>query len=157
MPKYSMKPLTTTSWILSCDGDRFGLVSDLKDKISVISKLSQKEFKDLAELKIILGNLHIDNTVKAKTETVANNINGFPIKHPTYFNAITEPLPTYTKTETSQLRYAAGYYALKFSYTWTPSFCPKIETLEEYDYIGPFTTKLELQHQISSKNKEISL
>ena len=66
MPKYLMKPLTTTSWILFSDGERFGLISDLKDKISLISKLPQKEFKDLAELKKVLGNLHVDNTVIVK-------------------------------------------------------------------------------------------
>lgn len=152
-----MKPLTTTSWILFSDGERFGLISDLKDKISLISKLPQKEFKDLAELKKVLGNLHVDNTVKVKAETTQNDINGFPVKHPEYFNIILEPLPTYTKTETSHLRYAAGYYALKFSYAWTPSFCPKKETLDEYEYLGPYTTKFELQHQISTKNKEIAV
>lgn len=157
MPKYLMKPLTSNSWILYQDGERFGLVSNLKDKISIVGNLSRKEYENLDDLKKALGNLHIDTTIKIKSESINNNINGYPIKHPTYFNPLEDPIPSYTKTENSQLRYAAGYYALKFSYAWTPSFCPKLETLTEYEYIGPYKTKLEMQHQISTKNKEITL
>lgn len=155
--KYMMKPLTTSSWILYRNGERIGLVSNLEDRISIIGDLSKKEYDNLDDLKNSLGNLHIDNTVKLKAENAANNINGYPIKHIAFFNPMEEPIPSYAKTESSHSRYAAGYYALKFSYAWTPSFCPKLETLSEYEYIGPYKTKLEMQHQISTKNKEITL
>lgn len=157
MTKYLMRPLTSASWILSKDGDRIGLVSDLKDKIVIVGKIDKKEYKDLDDLKKTLGNLHIDIVTKIKSVAMSNEIDGYPVKHLAYFNVEKNPVPNYTKLEHSNLRYAAGYYALKFSYAWTPSFCPKLETLSEYDYIGPLTTKLEMQHQISTKNKEISI
>ncbi len=158
MPKILMKPLTETSWILTSDGERIGLVSQSQDGFSVIGKTLTGTFSSLSDLSKKLGStIAIEQPPEPAQEKEAGAVNGYPIKHSEWYNVLDEPVPSYTRLEKGQTRYAAGYYGLKFSNGWTHSFCPKLATLSEYEYIGPFTTKLEMQHQISSKNKTVNV
>jgi len=156
--KYSLKPITENSWILTGDGDRLGLVNQLDGKILVIGRIEPKEYDNIAALQRKLGGkLHIEEMTVSIKEPELGNVGGFPVKHTTHFDPSTDPVPNYSRTVKSKTRYAAGYYALKFPQGWTHSFCPRLSTLAEYEYIGPFQTKLEMQHQISSKNREKTL
>ncbi len=59
-------------------------------------------------------------------------------------------IPTYTKTEKSQVVYAAGYYGLKFPGAgWKNAYCVKLETLYNYVFIGPFNSKTQLEAEIN--------
>ena len=40
----------------------------------------------------------------------------------------------FTKSKKSKSLYCAGYYIIKFDKGWVRSFCPKLVTLESYDY-----------------------
>lgn len=156
MSKYVLKPLTELTWILMSDGNRLGLVSQTSNGINIIGNIEPKQYKDIAELQKKFDNkLLIEKPIEVEHEPETVEVNGFPIKHKEFYNVLTETVSSYTRTETSSTRYAAGYYGLRFPNGWTSSFCPKLTTLSEYEYIGPFTTRLEMQHQISSKNKEI--
>jgi len=153
MTTYTMRPLTETSWILLENEERIGLVSQKNNKLLVIGSLNKKTFDNINELKLTLGNLTIEEPVNDEIEKAAGDINGFPIKHNTCFNVEIEPVASYTKTDVSTVRYAAGYYILKFPNGWTSSFCPKMSTLAEYEFAGPYKTKLEMQNSISQKNR----
>jgi len=156
--KYSLKPIGDTSWLLIADGDRLGLVNDHDGMITVIGKITPKSFANIAELELHLGGqLVVEEHTGLTKELVSGEISGFPIKHKSYANVSLEPFPSYTKTEKTKELYAAGYWALKFQQGWTHAFCPRLATLAEYDHIGPYTTKLEMLHQISQKNKEIQV
>ena len=156
--KYSLKPLGDNSWLLFADGDRLGLVNDHDGKITVIGKIPQKSFANIAELELHLGSkIAIEEHTIVTREQISGDISGFPIKHKAYANVSLDPFPSYTKTEKTKERYAAGYWALKFQQGWTQAFCPRLATLAEYNNIGPYTTKLEMLHQISQKNKEIQV
>ena len=158
MIRYTLKPLTETSWILAADGERIGLVSQVGERIKVLGKAAQGDHDSIDALRKKLGGkLLVEQPSEPPPEKEAGEVNGYPVKHPTWHNIVTEPVPSYTRTANSDTRYAAGYYALRFTNGWTQSFCPKLTTLSEYEYIGPFTTKLEMQHQISSKNKAINV
>jgi hypothetical protein len=158
MTRYSLKPLTENSWILLADGERSGLVNRVDDAIRVIGKIASGTHESIDALKIQLGGkLLIEQTVEPVQEKEQGQVNGYPIKHGEWHNVVVEPVPSYTRTAKSEHRYAAGYYGLRFPNGWTQSFCPKLSTLADYEYIGPFTTKLEMQHQISSKNKTINV
>jgi hypothetical protein len=50
-------------------------------------------------------------------------------------------LPIYTKTLKSKSFFCAGYYIIKFSNTWVRATCPKLITLNRYEYQGPFKTQ----------------
>ena len=61
-------------------------------------------------------------------------------------------LPLFTKSEKSKSVYCAGYYIIKFNKGWVKSFCPKLITIERYDYKGPFKTEIEMRQQLSIEN-----
>jgi len=152
-----MKMIANNAWILTQNGTRLALISQQDDDtITVTGKLSKRHFPSLDALVEHIGDVEFE-TMEIEQDAEQGTINGFPIRHNTFFNVVTDPIPSYTKAEKSSMRYAAGYYSIRFPQGWTPGFCPKLSTLSDYDYQGPFTTKLEMQHIISSKNREIKL
>jgi hypothetical protein len=150
---YSIKPITETSWILTKDGEKTAVITQTEKGVSVLGSVPKKKHETLNDLIQYLGN---DVTIEAPTqqeiEKEAAEINGFPIKHDVCYDVQNEPIANYTRTKNSSIKYAAGYFALKFKHGWTASFCPKLSTLAEYEYLGPFKSKLEMQNSISQKN-----
>jgi hypothetical protein len=158
MTKYSLRPLTDSSWILTSNGDRIGLVSKIEGKLNIVGKIGASTHDSMESLAAALGGkITVEQPVEPQQEKEAGVVSGYPIKHTEWYNTLEDPVPSYTRTVKSDNRYAAGYYGLRFPNGWTQSFCPKLATLAEYEYIGPFTTKLEMQHQISAKNKSINV
>ena len=80
-------------------------------------------------------------------------VNGYPIKHRVAFDIVEDEIVTYTKAAKSKARYAAGYFAIEFEHGWTPSYCPRIQTVLNNTYIGPFRSKLEMQNAMSQKKR----
>ena len=66
---------------------------------------------------------------------------------------IQKKLPLFTKSKDSKSLYCAGYYVIQFEKGWVKSFCPKLITLQRYQYKGPFKTDLEMKQVLSSVNK----
>lgn len=52
--------------------------------------------------------------------------------------------PVFTKTKKSKSYFCAGHYLIKFNEVWIKSFCPKLITLNRYDFKGPFKSEQEL-------------
>jgi hypothetical protein len=154
--KNVMKKIADNTWILLQNGDRTALINLIDDKPTVIGNLSRKDFSTLDQLTEFLGGVTYEE-IEQHVEKEEGNIEGYPIRHSEFFDVMTDPVPSYTKTDRSRLRYAAGYYMIKFPQGWTAGFCPKLSTLVEYEYQGPYMTKLEMQHAISSKNREIKI
>jgi hypothetical protein len=61
-------------------------------------------------------------------------------------------LPLFTKSEKSKSLYCAGYYIIHFEKGWVKSFCPKLITVERYEYQGPFKTTVEMKQALSKAN-----
>lgn len=153
MSKYAIKPVTDTSWILTSVGEKIAVVSKTSNGIIVLGNLPKKKFKTFEEfIDNLGGDVSIEKPAEPEIEKEAGEINGYPIKHEMYYDTNSDPVPSYARTKNSAIRYAAGYYALKFTNGWSPSFCPKLSTLAEYEYLGPFKSKLEMQNSISQKN-----
>ena len=66
-------------------------------------------------------------------------------------------IPTYTKTETSKVRYVAGYYGVRFPSDWRWFYGGKLDTLKDCDFIGPYKTKSEMQSETLLANKRDGL
>lgn len=62
-------------------------------------------------------------------------------------------LPLFTKSNKSKSVYCAGYYIIKFDKGWVKSFCPKLITVERYQYEGPFKTELEMKQRLNNANR----
>lgn len=67
---------------------------------------------------------------------------------------IKKHLPLFTKSDKSKSVYCAGHYIIKFEKGWVKSFCPKLITLERYEFQGPFKTELEMKQRLSNANKQ---
>lgn len=158
MSSYSLKPLTETSWILSSDGVQLALIiSKNNELVALGSKLERSKFKDISDLSKCLGSkVTVEKTEDDSVEEVGN-INGYPVKHTTAVALEDQELPVYKRSASSNTLYSAGYYGVKFPNGWVQSYCPKITTLQENEFIGPFTSKLEMQNAISQKKKVIEL
>jgi hypothetical protein len=63
---------------------------------------------------------------------------------------IQKKLPLFTKSKSSKSLYCAGYYTIKFEKGWVKSFCPKLITIERYEYRGPFKTELEMRQALNN-------
>ena len=84
------------------------------------------------------------------TDNIDNEVNGYPTNC-TPFNPVWDvkkKLPLFTKTAKSKSLHAAGYYIIKFEHGWVNSFCPKLTTLSNNEWQGPFKTKLEMRERL---------
>jgi hypothetical protein len=97
--------------------------------------------------------LPVKKTKEVKPAT-AKEIYGFPCRHKPYgavFN-VQKHLPIYGLNEKSKSFYCAGYYLIRYGTTWAPTFCPKLITLNRYEYQGPFYSEEEM----SKKQQELN-
>lgn len=53
-------------------------------------------------------------------------------------------VPIYTKEKNSKSWFCAGWYLIKKGRNWKESFCPKLITIERYDWRGPCKSPSEL-------------
>jgi hypothetical protein len=61
-------------------------------------------------------------------------------------------LPIYTKSLKSKSYFCAGYYAVRFSNTWVKAYCPKLITLNRYEYAGPYKSQEQQQLELRKLN-----
>jgi hypothetical protein len=142
-------------WIVEDGNTRIGtLQKDETNKFVLVAKNNKSVFKDLKTLERQFGKNFF--TVSKKEEpTVNNEIYGFSTNcephNPMY--DVKKKLPLFTKSDASKSVYCAGYYAVRFEKGWVRSFCPKLITVQRYEYRGPFKTELELKQVLSNVNK----
>jgi hypothetical protein len=142
-------------WIVEDGNTRIGtLQKDETNKFVLVAKNNKSVFKDLKTLERQFGKNFF--TVSKKEEPIVNNeIYGFSTNcephNPMY--DVKKKLPLFTKSDASKSAYCAGYYAVRFEKGWVRSFCPKLITVQRYEYRGPFKTELELKQVLSNVNK----
>ena len=144
-------------WIIEQNGVRIGTIQrhDENNFIvtgtdSSIAQLSKDEIND--QFNIFQKNVTIqqDKSTEHKKE-----IYGFPTKHAPY-NAVLDvkhKIPLYAKSQNSNNMYAAGYYIVHFPKGWVKGFCPKLSTLSNNEFQGPFKTVMEQRQAFSNVNK----
>ena len=144
------------TWIISCQGERLGLLSaDSQGEYQFLGKGMRKHVHTIQDLESELGG-QIVWVSKAETpDTVkATHVHNLPIKHEVAVDVQMEPYVSYKKTVSSDTRFAAGYWILKFSTGWSGSLSPKCHTLSEYEHQGPFQSKLEMNTILAQRNLE---
>lgn len=178
---YTKEIVKDKFWIMENSGVKIGTIRccssddfELNIKQSDLSDAILNEHMSLSELTSHFGEkiLHPkERPVKIVDEnkvgprggwnTSSEEIDGYASKHVVY-NAETielkdKQIPTYTKSETSKVRYAAGYYAVRFPSDWRWFYGGKLDTLNTCDFIGPFKTKSEMQTETLLANKRDGL
>ena len=142
-------------WIIEHNGSRIGTIQrhDQNQFIvtgtdSSIANLTLEEVEDTFNL------FDSQDLIETKDD-VNKEVYGYPAKH-TAYNAVFDvkhQLPLYSKSPNSDNMYAAGYYCVKFPKGWVKGFCPKLSTIAENEYQGPFKTVLEQRKVFSNVNK----
>lgn len=144
-------------WIVEKNGARFATLRKDEENRFVLSNergfeiydskesLTKKYGKEFFHVKI----------VKEANDANPNEVHGFPTStspHNTMFD-VRKKLPLFTKSEDSKSLYCAGYYVIKFDKGWVKSFCPKLITLQRYEFQGPFKTEIEMKQVLSNVSK----
>ncbi len=154
MRKIQAQPIQDQTWILCEQGVRLGMLSVEAHEYRLLIKGGVHTFDDVKKLE---SHLHAKLVFEQKTiaqDKQAQFVDHLPIKHAEAHNVVKDPIISYTKLPQSDVRFAAGYWAIQFQTGWSGSWCPKLQTLEENTHVGPFTNKLEMNTILAQKNKD---
>lgn len=134
-------------WIIEDDGIRIGTLARDSDGFVLNRSGKVSVFEDKNELSKEFGNDFLVAKITNSNKEIANTVHGYPTKVAPYNEMydIKRKLPLFTKSESSKSVYCAGYYLIKFNVTWLKSFCPKLSTLEQNEFKGPFKTEIEMK------------
>ena len=107
--------------------------------------------------KILLKKYNIVFVKSEKTKKEKQDIYevyGLPTTHQPHNEVldVQRYLPIYTKSAKSKSFFCAGYYIIKFSSTWVRAYCPKLITLNRYEYQGPFKTQERMIEAMKEAN-----
>ncbi len=141
-------------WIVEEDGERIGTLHKKENnKFMLSAKGAEKYFTKKDELTKLFGKEFFQIKVKSTiSHEDSKDVYGYPTScHPynPLFN-LQKRLPLFTKSSASKSLYCAGYYTIKFDKGWVKSFCPKLITIERYEFKGPFKTELEMKQALSN-------
>lgn len=156
-----LKPITETSWLVIGDTDdtKIGLLSEVRNEYVLMVKGEKRKFLNRKEVNNYFSEDVFKNVVETETEEGVKKdyyINGYPVDFDSPNEVILKgnKLPLFSKKATSNVYYSAGYYCLHFPKNWMPAYCPKLSTLETYEYAGPFKTELEMRTSLTKLRKE---
>ncbi len=156
-----LKPITETSWLVLGDTDdtRIGLLTEIRDNYVLMAQGEKTQFLNRKEVNKFFKEDVFQNVVQTEAvEDVKKDyfINGYPVDFDSPNEVILKgnKLPLFSKKATSEVYYSAGYYCLHFPKNWMPAFCPKLSTLETYEFAGPFKSELEMRSNLTKLRKE---
>jgi len=143
-------------WIVEKDGTKLATLRKNEDNRYVMSNESGVEIFNNEESVIDkFGENFFVSKVIGETGEEPQEVHGFPAStapHNSMFD-IKRRLPLFTKSKDSKSLYCAGYYLIRFDKGWVKSFCPKLITVQRYDYRGPFKTDLEMKQALSNVSR----
>ena len=144
-------------WIVEQEGERVGTLRKNEENIFVFSNRDGVlTFRNKEKVKEQFGpDFFVAKIVREADDAKPNEIHGFNTStkpHNAMYD-IQRKLPLFTKSKESKSLYCAGYYVIRFDKCWVKSFCPKLITLQRYEYKGPFKTELEMKQVLSNVNK----
>jgi hypothetical protein len=144
-------------WIVERDGEKFATLRKNEDNRFVLSnELGIKIYDNKEKLTKEFGrDFFIARIIKESRNALPNEVHGYATSvepHNAMFD-IQRKLPLFTKSSDSKSLYCAGYYVIKFEKGWVKSFCPKLITLQRYEYQGPFKTDIEMKQVLANVSK----
>lgn len=144
-------------WIVERDGEKFATLRKNDDNRFVMSnELGVTIFNNKESLTTEFGkDFFVAKIIREANNSELNEVHGYPsstVPRRPMFD-IKRKLPLFTKSEDSKSNYCAGYYIIRFDKGWVKSFCPKLITLQRYDFKGPFKTDFEMKQVLSNVSK----
>lgn len=145
--------------------NKFWIVEDHGKKIATIQAVEEGGFvyvhdnqrEKFPSIKVLSKQYNIEfaKAEKVKKEKLTTyEIYGYPSTHAPHNEVfdVQRKLPIFTKTAKSKSFFCAGYYIIKFSSTWVRAYCPKLITLNRYQYQGPFASQEEMIRAMKEAN-----
>jgi hypothetical protein len=156
-----LKPITETSWLVIGDADdiRIGLLTEIREKYVLMAKGEKKQFLCRKDVNTYFNEDVFNSVVEAAPAEEGKRdyyINGFSVdfENPNEVIIKGNKLPLFSKKASSNVYYSAGHYCIHFPKNWVPAHCPKLSTLESYEYAGPFKTDIEMKSALIKLRKE---
>jgi hypothetical protein len=156
-----LKPITETSWLILGEAEdiRIGLLTQIRNEYVLIAMGEKKKFLDRKAVNGYFNEDIFKTTVQNEPQEEVKKdyyINSYPVDFDSPNEVIIKGtnLPLFSKKVTSDVYYSAGHYCLHFPKNWMPAYCPKLSTLEAYEYAGPFKSELEMRSQLTKLRKD---
>jgi hypothetical protein len=139
-------------WIIENDEQRIGTMSWNDDRYMFSNKVETCFFDNKREMKQRFGTDIVWTDLSIPKEVTQQDfiVYGFPTSvspYNTMFD-VKRKLPLFTKSNKSKSAYCAGYYIIEFEKGWVKSFCPKLITIERYNFKGPFKSEMEMRSEL---------
>jgi len=144
-------------WIVEKDGTKFATLRKNEDDRFVMSnELGVKIYDTKESLTRQFGkNFFVAKIIKEANNALPNEVHGYATSaepHNSMYD-IKRKLPLFTKSGDSKSLYCAGFYVIRFDKGWVKSFCPKLITLQRYEYQGPFQSEIEMKQVLANVSK----
>src|SRR6056300_555295 len=143
-------------WIVEDSGVKIGTLRKNEDKFVFSNENGVKVFNTKKSITEQFGkDFFVAKIIKEADNSQPNEVHGYASStkpHNSMYD-IQKKLPLFTKSSDSKSLYCAGYYVIRFEKGWVKSFCPKLITLQRYNFKGPFKTDLEMKQVLSRVNK----
>lgn len=156
-----LKSITETSWLVLGDTEdiRIGLLTESRDRYVLMAKGVKTAFLNRKEVNKYFQEDIFNNVVEPVAEENVQKdyyINGYPVDFDSPNEVILKgnKLPLFSKKATSDVYYSAGHYCLNFPKNWMPAYCPKLSTLETYEFSGPYKSELEMRSALVKLRKD---
>jgi hypothetical protein len=145
-------------WIIEQNGSNVGTLSVSEDQYLYSCDTGTHMYTNPSQLNKALGG----NILWSESISDAEESDNIAYEYPTSTKPhniiwdVKQKLPLFTKSEKSKSLYAAGYYIIRFEKGWVKSFCPKLITIQRYEFKGPFKDDLHMRLELSNANKHSS-
>lgn len=146
MTEIIAKPVVKNKfWIVESNGHKIATIQVI-DEEGGVAYVHDDQREVFPSIKILSKKYNIEfakveKPAKAKVDQY--DVYGYPtsgVPHNQVLD-VQRYLPIYTKGARSKSFFCAGYYIIKFSNAWVRAYCPKLITLNRYEYQGPFKTQ----------------
>jgi hypothetical protein len=144
-------------WIVENAGTKIGNIMVVEEGGVVYVHDNQREM--FANIKLLSKKYNIEfaKAEKPRREKLDSyDVYGFPTDRQPNNQVldVQRYLPIYTKGTKSKSYFCAGYYIIRYSNTWVRAYCPKLITLNRYEYSGPFKTQERMLEALREANQQ---
>jgi len=154
MTELVAKPvLKNKYWIVESQGAKVATIQAVDDGGFVYVNDNYREKFNTIKLLSKAYNVKFDkpHSTQTRAKPVQKTIYDYPIQGTAYniMWDLKHKFPVYSKSNKSKSFFCAGYYVVKLNNEWTTVFCPKLITLNRYDFFGPYRTIQEMQTKLN--------
>ena len=148
--KYKAKTVIENKfWIVESKGSKVGTLKNSDDGYVFYNNINSTEtlYADMSSFTV----------EEKKTKTYINDtVYGYSANtEQAHDISLQDTVPIFKKTATSTQHFAAGYYGIRFPRLgWSDAFCPRLKTLDTYQFIGPFKSQTDVNMAIKRKAQE---